>query len=200
MHRQNRQQVHQRAEEAGYIQVSNGKGREIILKPYASGGQEGGRNLLPPEKKISTSLEENFQEGGRKFPQSNIDLVIKEKNKKEKSVKTEALSLTDEQLQKIVVEQITRMAGPGWSKQEKNEIYRLTMALYDPNRTVRKSHPVRSELSVDGTFRKLAKGGSPGVMIDMLNDAIIGGWQGVQVPRNSAPAKQPAEERQYECV
>ena len=187
--------------EAGYIQVNNGKCREIILKPYASDGQEGGRNLLPPEKKTSTPIEENFQGGGRKFPQSNIDLVIKEKNKKEKSGKSEALSLTDEQLHAIVVERITRMAAPDWSKQEKNEIYRLTMALYDPNREVRKAHPVRSELSVDGTFRKLAQGGSPGVMIDMLNDAIIGGWQGVQAPKCQMPMQKPGgEERRYECV
>ena len=75
------------------------------------------------------------------------------------------------------------------------------MALYDPGRVVKKAHPVRSQLSVDGTFRKLSQGGSPQVMINMLSDAIIGGWQGVQVPKQQQISqKQPAEERQYQCV
>ena len=92
------------------------------------------------------------------------------------------------------------MAQPDWSKDEKNEIYRLTMALYDPNRVVQKAHPVRSQLSVDGTFRKLAQVKTPDAMIDMLNNAIIGGWQGVQVPKKPSFEKQPAEERRYQCV
>ena len=77
---------------------------------------------------------------------------------------------------------------------------RVTMALYDPNRVVKKAHPVRSQLSVDGTFRKLAKATSPDAMIDMLNNAIIGGWQGVQEPRKPSFEKQPATERRYQCV
>ena len=186
--------------EQGYIEVEAGNARKITLKPYASDGQGGGRNLLPPEKKISTQVEENFQEGGRKFPPSNISSNRKEKDKKEKSGGKEGESLTDEQLHGIVVAQITQIAQADWSKNEKNEIYRLVMALYDPNRVVKKARPVRSELSVQGTFRKLTQGGSPNVMINMLTDAIIGGWQGVQVPRKDAIVPPAREERQYECM
>ena len=86
---------------------------------------------------------------------------------------------------------------------DKNDLFRWVMALYDPNRTVRKAHPVRSKLSVDATFRKLAQSGKdPQVMISMLCTAIEGGWQGVQVPSKGkgAPAKPPQEEREYRCL
>ena len=42
--------------------------------------------------------------------------------------------------------------------------------------------------------------GSPSAMIDMLNTAIIGGWQGVRVPDKIAQGNTPAEERRYQCV
>ena len=40
----------------------------------------------------------------------------------------------------------------------------------------------------------------PNVMIGMLCTAIEGGWQGVQLPKGSTPAKPPREEREYKCV
>ena len=80
-------------------------------------------------------------------------------------------------------------------------LYRLVMVLYDPARVVKKARPVRSQAGVDGTFRKLAQAGNPQTMINMLNDAIVGGWQGVQVPKARTDFRQqPAEERQYQCV
>lgn len=92
------------------------------------------------------------------------------------------------------------MAQPSWTPEVKNMLYRLVMVLYDPERVVKKAHPVRSQAGVDGTFRKLAQAGNPQVMINMLNDAIVGGWQGVQVPKQPSFQTQPAEERQYQCV
>lgn len=112
--------------------------------------------------------------------------------------------LTDEQLHELVVHGITTMSDPSWAKGIKNEMYRLIMQLYDPGREVRKAHPVRSKCSVDGTFRKLVQHseGNPMVMIDMLNSAIIGGWQGVQPPAGGKQTfrKPQTEEREYQCV
>lgn len=184
--------------DAGYILIENGKTRKIYLKVYAYGGQEGGRKLPPCEDKVSTRVEETFQGGGRNFPPSNTESVNKKENKKRKAEKPQPL--TDEQLHDAVVAEIVNLADESWTKTQKNEIYRLTMALYDPNRVVQKSHPVRSYLSVSGTFSKLSQAGNPAAMIDMLNTAIIGGWQGVRVPDNPKQTKSTTEERRYQCV
>lgn len=183
---------------AGYIVIDDDKGRKIFLSTSFSGGQ-GGRSFLPPTaEEEPAQVEEKFVGGGRNFPPSNTSSK-KEKNKKEKPE-----PLTDDELRPIVVDAINRIAGPEWTPAIKNELYRWVMALYDPNRTVRKAHPIRSKLSVDGTFRKLTQSGSdPQVMITMLCTAIEGGWQGVQVPnkgKTAAPAKHAQEERQYRCL
>ena len=60
--------------EAGYVSIDTGKARKIYLSVYADGGQEGGRKLLPPEKKTSTHQEENFHHPGRNLPPSNIQV------------------------------------------------------------------------------------------------------------------------------
>ena len=159
--------------------------------------------IQPLDEKINTPRQKNQEGIDEKVKDTNLSISVKEKDKKEKPKREKAARpepMTDEQLHEAVVNGIIQLADPSWSKEEKNEIYRLTMALYDPNRVVKKAHPVRSMLSVNGTFRKLAKGGSPVVMIDMLNDAIIGGWQGVQEPRKPVYQKPAREERQYQCV
>ena len=130
--------------------------------------------------------------------ETNKSITVKEKNKKEKPQQ-----LTDEELRPLVVSGINGLAQENWGAAVKNDLFRWVMALYDPNRTVRKAHPVRSKLSVDATFRKLAQSGKdPQVMIGMLCTAIEGGWQGVQVPSKGkgAPVKPPQEEREYRCL
>lgn len=141
--------------------------------------------------------------------QLNIDIsskdISKKENKKKKKAAPKPEPLTDDELRPIVVANITQIADPSWSADIKNELFRWVMALYDPARAVKKAHPVRSKLSVEGTFRKLALSGKdPSVMIGMLCTAIEAGWQGVQVPnsKKSHPVsdKPKQEERQYKCV
>lgn len=183
--------------DAGYIVIDDVKGRKIRLSTSFTGGQGGGSFLPPPLEEGRQQVEENFLGGGRNFPPSNTSSK-KEKNKKEKPE-----PLTDEELRPIVVSGINGLAQENWSAAVKNDLYRWVMALYDPNRSVRKAHPVRSKLSVDGTFRKLAMSGNdPQVMIGMLCTAIEGGWQGVQVPNSGtkAAAKPQQEEREYRCL
>lgn len=204
----------QELEKAGYIvrrqkMDSGGKfsSNEYVVyeEPhFASPLSENPTTVSPTTEKPSTekpSTEEPLTENPTELNKdlSSKDISLK-KNKKRKSGEPKPEPLTDEQLHDAVVAGIMQMAQPSWSKDQKNEIYRLTMALYDPKRVVKKAHPIRSQLSVDGTFRKLREGGSPLVMINMLNDAIIGGWQGVQVPRQQSIQKSLAEERQYQCV
>lgn len=146
------------------------------------------------DKKINTPRQKNQEGIDEKVKESNTSNIKKEKPE----------PLDDKQLHALVVSCISELAQPGWSASTKNDLYRWVMALYDPDRVVRKAHPVRSELGVRGTFRKLAmSGNNPTVMIGMLCTAIEGGWQGVQVPAKSATvqAQQPQQrEREYPCL
>lgn len=185
---------------AGYIITDDIKGRKIYLATSISGGQGGGSFLPPSTKETSTQVEESFQGGGRNFPPSK-SISNQEKKNKRKESEPKPEQLTDDELRPLVVASIQEIAEPEWTAATKNELFRWVMALYDPNRKVRKAHPVRSELSVKGTFRKLAMSGkNPNVMIGMLCSAIEGGWQGVQVPESGTAAKPKQEEVEYRCL
>ena len=169
-------------------------GQITARKLYLKVSMPGGWGI---DKKINTPRQKN-QEGIDQKVKENNTSNIKEKNKKEKPE-----PLTDEQLHILVVACIRDLALPSWTAADKNDLYRWVMALYNPERVVRKAHPVRSKLGVEGTFRKLAMSGrDPQVMISMLCTAIEGGWQGVQVPtkNKTAPAAQPQKEREYRCL
>lgn len=185
-------------EKAGYIQreiEKDDSGQVKRRKIYLSVSVP---DIQPPIKN-DTTLPSKLMGGGIKNDgENNKSNTRKEKNKKEKPE-----PLTDEELRPLVVSGIRGLAQDSWTSEVKNDLYKWVMALYDPNRTVRKAHPVRSKLSVDATFRKLAQSGKdPQVMIGMLCTAIEGGWQGVQVPKpgTAAPAKPKQEEREYRCL
>lgn len=157
---------------------------------------------IHPPINFDTTSHQNQGEGGIKNDgYTNTSNTVLKENKKEKAKGKKPEPLTDEQLSDAVVAGIKAMAQPSWTPEVKNMLYRLVMVLYDPARVVKKARPVRSQAGVDGTFRKLAQAGNPQAMINMLNDAIVGGWQGVQVPKARTDFRQqPAEERQYQCV
>ena len=187
-------------EDNGYIkrEIEKDKSGQVVRrKIYLSVSVP---QIQPPDIFTGTPLQNNREGTCKKDGDTITSITVLKENKKEKRRQPKPEPLTDEQLHNAVVTAITEMAQPSWSKDQKNEIYQLTMALYDPKRVVKKAHPIRSQLSVAGTFRKLAQVGSPQAMIDMLNSAIIGGWQGVQVPKQQSHQKPPAEERQYQCV
>lgn len=188
-------------EDNGYIRREIEKdhtGQVVRRKIYLSASVP---QIQPPDFFTDTPLQNNREGTCKKDGETNTSITVLKENKKEKGKAQKPEPLTDEQLRNAVVAGITRMAQPSWTPEIKNEIFRLTMALYDPGRVVKKAHPVRSQLSVDGTFRKLSQGGNPQIMINMLSDAIIGGWQGVQVPKKQTVFQTlPAEERQYQCV
>lgn len=185
-------------EKAGYIKRELEKdksGQVVRRKLYLTVSAP---EIQPPIKNDTTLPSKIIGGGIKNDGETNKSITVKEKNKKEKSQQ-----LTDEELRPLVVSGINGLAQENWGAAVKNDLFRWVMALYDPNRTVRKAHPVRSKLSVDATFRKLAQSGKdPQVMIGMLCTAIEGGWQGVQVPSKGkgAAAKPPQEEREYRCL
>ena len=185
-------------EKAGYIKRELEKdksGQVVRRKLYLTVSAP---EIQPPIKNDTTLPSKIIGGGIKNDGETNKSITVKEKNKKEKPQQ-----LTDEELRPLVVSGINGLAQENWGAAVKNDLFRWVMALYDPNRTVRKAHPVRSKLSVDATFRKLAQSGKdPQVMINMLCTAIEGGWQGVQVPSKgkSAPVKPPQEEREYRCL
>ena len=151
------------------------------------------------DEKINTPRQKNQEGIDEKVKETNTSITEKESKKR----KSKPQPLTDVQLHELVVQGITSMAPPAWQADVKNELYRLIMQLYDPAREVRKARPVRSRPSVDGTFRKLRQhsSGDPLVMLDMLNNAIIGGWQGVQPPNSGKASARPrTEEREYQWL
>lgn len=185
-------------EKAGYIRRELEKdktGQVVRRKLYLSVSAP---EIQPPIKNDTTLPSKIIGGGIKNDGETNKSITVKEKNKKEKPQQ-----LTDEELRPLVVSGINGLAQENWGAAVKNDLFRWVMALYDPNRTVRKAHPVRSKLSVDATFRKLAQSGKdPQVMIGMLCTAIEGGWQGVQVPSKgkAAAAKPLQEEREYRCL
>lgn len=185
-------------EKAGYIRRELEKdktGQVVRRKLYLTVSAP---EIQPPIKNDTTLPSKIIGGGIKNDGETNKSITVKEKNKKEKPQQ-----LTDEELRPLVVSGINGLAQENWGAAVKNDLFRWVMALYDPNRTVRKAHPVRSKLSVDATFRKLAQSGKdPQVMINMLCTAIEGGWQGVQVPSKGkgAAAKPPQEEREYRCL
>ncbi len=185
-------------EKAGYIKRELEKdksGQVVRRKLYLTVSAP---EIQPPIKNDTTLPSKIIGGGIKNDGETNKSITVKEKNKKEKPQQ-----LTDEELRPLVVSGINGLAQENWGAAVKNDLFRWVMALYDPNRTVRKAHPVRSKLSVDATFRKLAQSGKdPQVMISMLCTAIEGGWQGVQVPsKGKQPlVKPPQEEREYRCL
>ena len=182
--------------------------RKLYLKVSMPDGLGVDKNINTPiDENINTSPQKNQEGIDENVKYTDTSITVKEKDKKEKSgrkAKSKAEPLTDEELRVMVVDGISQISQPNWTAAVKNDLYRWVMALYDPDREVRKAHPVRSKLSVDGTFRKLQLSGTdPYVMIGMLCSAVEGGWQGVQVPRNGAstePRQPQREEREYKCI
>lgn len=199
-------------EQAGHIQrviekAPSGQitARKIYLRVSVPDGWGIDKNINTPiDEKINTSPQKNQEGIDENVTYTDKSNTVKEKDKKEKpkrKTREEAKPLTDEELRPIVVDAINQIAQPDWNAATKNELFRWVMALYDPNRVVKKARPVRSQLSVNGTFRKLQLSGTdPSVMIGMLCNAIEGGWQGVQVPKQAIPLRTPREEREYKCL
>ena len=161
---------------------------------------------IQPPINFDTTPHQNCGEGGIKNDgYTNLSITDIKESKKRKAKAAGPEPLTDEQLRDAVVAAITRIADPSWPKDVKNELFRWAMAMYDPNRVVKKAHPVRSQGSVDAMFRKLGKygGNNPDTMICMLCSAVEAGWQGVQPPNGTQPViqrKPPSEGSDVVCL
>lgn len=182
-------------EKAGYIKrelEKDSKGQVTRRKLYLSVSVP---DIQPPIKNDTTLPSKLIGGGIKNDGENNKSITVKEKDKKEKPK-----PLTDEELRPLVVSGINGLAKENWTAAVKNDLFKWVMALYDPERVVRKAHPVRSKLSVDGTFRKLSQyGNNPQAMIAALCTAIEGGWQGVQVPNSGTaiPDNAPAVPVEY---
>lgn len=149
--------------------------------------------IQPPDNFTGTPLQNNREGTCKKDGYTDLSNTDVKESKKRKVSRPEPL--TDEELRTVVIDKIVEIAQPSWPKETKNDLFKWVMALYDPNRTVKKAHPVRSKLSVDGTFRKLKQygGDNPNTMIWMLCSAVEAGWQGVQPPSGNQPPAQIQE-------
>lgn len=138
--------------------------------------------------------------------QGGIDPKIKETNtsitdnKKESKKRKEDKpgTLSEDNLRQLLTDSIRAIASPGWNRDDMNRLYILLVELYNPERAVRKAHPMRTQKSIANTFGKLKKwaGSDPGLMADIVDEAIANGWQGIQPPNGGGrpPASAPAED------
>ena len=121
---------------------------------------------------------------------------IRKKNRKKKADPPGVLSEDD--LRKRIEDSIRAIAAPSWNRDDMNRLYILLVELYNPERAVRKAHPMRTQKSIANTFGKLKKwaGSDPGLMGDIVDEAIANGWQGIQPPNGGGrpPASAPAED------
>lgn len=161
--------------------------------------------VQPPDKIVTTPCQ-NFQEGGDKNGGDTVtSITVKKENKKEKAVKK---SLSDEELRVLVRDGVQSVCTDAWTREQKNKLFSLVMEMYNPEREVRKAHPMRTKRSVERTFHKLYEwaGIDPVAMIDIVDTAIANGWQGIQPPNGpkrsgrSIAAAPSAEEVQYRCI
>lgn len=129
----------------------------------------------------------------------NKDISSKDIKKKNKKKKTDLPGvLSEDDLRKQIENSIRAIASPGWNRDDMNRLYILLVELYNPERAVRKAHPMRTQKSIANTFGKLKKwaGSDPGLMADIVDEAIANGWQGIQPPNGGGrpPASASAED------
>lgn len=192
-------------EDAGYIKRELEKdksGQVVRRKLYLSVSVP---QIQPPDNFAGTPLQKRREGTCKKDGETNTS-IIKEKEKKKKTGKSEADTLTDEQLWQIVRDQIAAQPNmAGWSREVKNQAHKLILEIYDPSRKVRKSHPMRTARSVELLFTNLRKrgGSDPDAIIGLLSDVIQNGWQNVSAPKGKQSntfVPPPREERQYQCI
>lgn len=196
-------------EDAGYIKRELEKdktGQVVRRKIYLSVSVPD----VQPLNNFDNTPKQNCGEGiNKNVKDTNTSITnIEKENKKEKAAKPAQLS--DDELRTLVTDCIQKVATERWTRDDKNTLYRLVMDLYDPAREVRKAHPMRTERSVNRTFRSLIcwAGDSPKAMIDIVDRALANGWQGIQPPNGggrggsiySSGADRQSEEVQYRCV
>lgn len=182
-------------EEAGYVrreQERDKSGQVVRRKLYLSVSVAD----VQPLNNFDNTPQQNCGEGINKNDKyTNTSITVnKKENEKEK---TENPPLSEEDLRALVKDGVQSVSTPAWSRENKNKLFTLVVELYNPDREVRKAHPMRTKRSINRTFTKLAEwaGSDPKAMADIVDCAIANGWQGIQPPNGGEPArKQPEPE------
>ena len=134
-----------------------------------------------PLTNIVTTPQQNCGEGGnKKVKDTNTSITnIEKENIKEKGAGKRS-HLTDEQLHALFVDWIQKIAPEDWTAQEKNSLY-LALAAFYASRETKKQEPARTAAAFTALSNRLLRysGGSPTVMIDMLERATTAGWKSV---------------------
>lgn len=194
-------------EDNGYINrviEKNQSGQVVRRKIYLRASMP---QIQPPDFFADTPRQNNREGTDKKDGETNTSITVLKESTKKKAKGEQPESLTDARLWQLAYEGIAGMAEDWWPRDKKNQMHKLILEIYDPARTVRKSHPMRTERSVDLLFTNLKKRGGtdPDAIIGLLSDVIQNGWQNVSAPKGKSqttqsPMKVPEKERQYQCV
>ena len=186
-----------RLEEAGYIRRELEKdksGKVERRRIYLSVSMH---DVQPLDNLINTP-QQNCQGGiDQKIKETNTS-ITDNKKESEKRKEDKPGTLSEDDLRQLLKDSILEASAPSWNRDDMNRLYLLLVELYNPERAVRKAHPMRTQKSIDNTFGKLKKwaGSDPGLMADIVDEAIANGWQGIQPPNGGGrpPASAPAED------
>ena len=121
--------------------------------------------------------------------------ISKRKIKKEKPE-----PLNDESLRTLFIGWIRTVSGEGWTNRERNAVFLALERFYAP-REKAKQNPARSEAGFTALAGRLDRlsGGSPGMMVEMLDIATTSLWKSVfPLNRRAAELPGPAPDREEE--
>lgn len=153
-------------------------------------------DVQPPDEIVTTHCQNCLEGGDKNGGDTDTSVTVKKESKKKNAGKP---MLSDGELRTLVANSIQKTSTPTWTREDKNKLFALVMELYNPDREVRKAHPMRTERSVNRTFAKLSEwaGVDPLAMMDIVDRALANGWQGIQQPSGWEPVRRqetPARE------
>lgn len=137
-----------------------------------------------PLNNFDNTPQQNCGEGLNKNDKDTDTSItdIEKENKKEKAEgsSSKRTPLTDKQLRELFIVWIGNNAAPHWTKNDKNTLYFALDGFYAP-RANKKQEPARTAAAFTALSNRLVRysGGSPAVMIDMLERATTAGWKSV---------------------
>lgn len=191
-------------EQTGYISRTQGKseagqfgGNQYIIREFPE-------EVAPPLSVFPTTVNPTTEKPSTDSPSPENPteiitnpVITDEKNppvspKKPRKAKT---TLDEQQMEALIRQNVATLGeANGWSRDGKNNVYKLVMEFYSP-RAIDGKPPKHTARGVNGLFRKLAPGGkcNASTAAEMLLEAIERGWTSVypREERKGTPSAPP---------
>ena len=198
-------------QQAGYVQVDLERDektgqvirRKIWLK-VSSADERPVANIFPtPGKYLPHGGEENFQHTlYTNLSITNIERKnIKKESEKEKGkLRSGGSQEADFDPMPLYIRWIADTFGQIANKEDMNELY-LALVRFNENRKAIKK-PMKTQGAVTGICNKLLRIAKTDIalMIELLDEAVVNGWQSVYARTETRPTEKKNGGRVYECL